>query len=400
MSFLTLKIALRNVFRHRARSLLSLGTIAVGAGGLFLFGGFNTGMLKQYRQSTIHSRYGHGALFPKDYRGIAHAEPWKLWIDAEKVLPALKAMPEIKGVFPRVSLMAFATKDTTLIAAGEGITGAEAGFFNQLNYEKGGDVGNSGDAIVLGRGLAAGLDAKLGDEIDLSIKNQHSEVSMETVKVGGIFFTGVPAFDDTGFRIPLPLAQKALGTDRVESIFVELTNDLGWKAFAEKAKTTFPDLDAVSFEELDKQFYPNAVAWLNAQYTFIRSIVLLVVFLGIFNIISLGVTERTGEIGALRANGESIAQVESGLLLEAAFIGVLGGLLGLMLGWLMAHAVFARGLAMPPAPGFTRGFRIYIDLTTKAGLETMALCIVTTIIGAIVPVWRATRIEIAEALRT
>jgi putative ABC transport system permease protein len=393
-------LALRNVFRHTSRSALSLGTIAAGAAGLFLFTGFNTGMLKQYRQSTIHTRYGHGALYPKNYRGKAHAQPWQQWIDASAVLPKLRAMPEVKGAYPRVTLMAFATKDVTLVGQGEGVDGvAEAGFFNQLNYVEGGDFADAPSGIVLGRGLAAGLDAHVGDDIDLSIKNTASAVSLESTKVSGIFFTGVPAFDDVGFRVPLALAQRALGTDHVESIFIELRDDLGWDKFASQAAAAFPDLEVVSFEVLDGAFYANAIAWLNAQFAFIRGIVLLVVFLGIFNIVSLGVMERTGEIGALRANGDSKREVALGQLIEAAVVGAIGGLLGLALGWLIAMTVLRGGIQMPPAPGFTRGFRIYIYLTPVAGAEVLGLCMLTAVVGAIVPVWRATRIEIAAALR-
>lgn len=391
-------VALRNVFRQVSRSALALGTIAAGAAGLFLFTGFNTGMLKQYRQSTIHTRYGHGALYPHDYLGKAHAQPWQQWIDAAAVLPKLRAMPEVKGAYPRVSVMAFASKDISLVGSGEGVDASEAGFFNQLNYVAGGDFGETANGVVLGRGLAAGLDAHVGDEIDLSIKNTHSEVGMETTKVTGIFFTGVPAFDDVAFRIPLAVAQHALGTDHVESIFIELHDDAGWPTFAAHAAQEFPALDVVPFEKLDG-FYDNAIAWLKAQFAFIRGIVLLVVFLGIFNIISLGVMERTGEIGALRANGDSTAEVAAGQLIEAAVVGVLGGVAGLALGWVIAMTILRSGIQMPPAPGFTRGFRIYIYLTATAALEVLALCIVTAVVGAIIPVWRATRIEIAAALR-
>jgi putative ABC transport system permease protein len=398
---LTLLIALRNVFRNRARSLLALSTIAAGAAGLLLFGGFNTGMLSEYRQSTIHTRYGHGALYPEHYRGIAHAQPWQQWIDAQAVLPTLRAMPSVQGVFPRVPVMAFVSKETTLVGQGEGVDGvAEAQFFNQLNYVEGGDFGAAPDGIVLGRGLAKGLDAHVGDEVDVSIKNTEGAMMLETVKVSGIFFTGVPAFDDVGFRIPLALAQKALGTDRVEAVFLELKDDRGWPAFAREAAQAFPGLEAVPFEVLDAKFYPNAVAWLKAQYAFIRLIVLLVVFLGIVNIVSLTVLERTGEIGALRANGDTKLEVASGQLLEAAAIGLIGGVIGVTLGWLVAETILRHGILMPPAPGFNRSFVIFESLNAWSALFVVVLCVTTAALGAVLPVWRATRIAITTALST
>ena len=59
---LLLRLSLRNVFRNRRRSLFALATIAMGALGLFVFMGFNRGLMNQYRANTIRARWGHGQL--------------------------------------------------------------------------------------------------------------------------------------------------------------------------------------------------------------------------------------------------------------------------------------------------------------------------------------------------
>jgi len=54
---------------------------------------------------------------------------------------------------------------------------------------------------------------------------------------------------------------------------------------------------------------------------------------------------------------------------------------------------------MPPAPGITRSFRIFVELDVRDALQVLSLCTVTAAAGCLLPVWRATRIPIAEALR-
>jgi ABC-type lipoprotein release transport system permease subunit len=55
--------------------------------------------------------------------------------------------------------------------------------------------------------------------------------------------------------------------------------------------------------------------------------------------------------------------------------------------------------AMPPAPGLTRGLRIFIELAPTEALRVLSLTAVTSVAGSLLPIWRATRIPIVEALR-
>ena len=399
---LLLKLSLRNVFRNRRRSLFALATIAMGAMGLFIFMGFNRGIMNQYRDNTIRARWGNGLLFRAGYRGKAHSQPWDLWIDqSASVIHALQALPGVVGLFPRLGLQAIlAVGSRTVVGQGEGVDGmAEARFFTQLNYVEGGDFLAREDGIVLGKGLADGLGVRVGDPVVLLVQGRENQTANARVTVTGIFHTGSYDLDNRIFRIPLKLAQALLKTGTVESIAVGLAQVHDWPAFVAATKIAFPDLEAVPFDELDRVYYRHAVDWLDSQFGFIRAIVVLIVFLGIFNTISMTIMERIGEIGALRANGESRTEVALGMGLEATFLGLLGGGLGLLFGWLLCAGPLHDGIAMPPAPGITRSFRILIELSVQDGLQVAALATITALVGCLLPVTRAVRMPITAALR-
>src|SRR5260370_35217262 len=108
------------------------------------------------------------------------------------------------------------------------------------------------------------------------------------VMARGFFHTGSQEFDSRSFRMPLKLAQHLLGTERVETISVALSDVDAWPAFAEAARH-LPQLEAASFDELDEVYYRHAVHWLEAQFGFIRSIIRLVVFLANFTVVSMNV---------------------------------------------------------------------------------------------------------------
>lgn len=401
-SALLLKLSLRNVFRNRRRSLFALATIAMGAMGLFTFMGFNRGIMNQYRDNTIRARWGHGQLYAEGYRGKAHARPRELWIDRpETVMGTLRGLPGVVDLFPRLTLQSILVAgDRSVAGQGEGIDGpGEARFFNQLNYIEGSDFRELKDGIVLGRGLAEGLGVHVGDPVLLLVQDHEMKTRSAKVTVTGVFHTGSQELDSRLFRVPIRLAQALLQTERVESIAVALSNVDAWPTFAAAAKRALPQLEAVPFDELDRIYYRHAVDWLDSQFNFIRSIVLVIVFLGIFNSISITIMERTAEIGALRANGESRSEVALGMALETAILGLMGGGLGLLAGWLLSAAPLRAGIPMPPAPGITRSFRIFIELSPWDALEVVLLCLLTSVAGCVLPVGRATRMPIAEALR-
>jgi len=396
------RLSLRNVFRNTRRSVYALTAVAMGAMGLFVFMGFNRGLMNQYRANTIRARWGHGQVYVQGYRGKAHARPWEMWIGRpEHVMARLRALPGVVDLFPRLGLSAMLVSgEQSVVGQGEGVDGiAEAGFFDQLNYVEGGDFKDRPDGIVLGQGVAQGLGVHVGDDVQVVTRDRKAAVRSAKVVVTGVFQTGSQEFDSRAFRVPIVIAQRLLPTDRVESIAIALSGVDGWPDFARAVKAALPDLEAVPFDELDRVYYRHAVDWLDAQFSFIRGIILLVVFLGIFNVITMTVMERTAEIGTLRACGDSRREIALGHVLEAAALGLLGGAIGLIAGWALTAGPLQGGVAMPPAPGITRSFRIFVELDVRDALQVLSLCTVTAAAGCLLPVWRATRIPIAEALR-
>lgn len=399
---LLLTMSLRNVFRNRRRSLFALATIAMGAMGLFVFMGFNRGLMNQYRANTIRARWGHGQLYVQGYRDQAHARPWAHWIEhPSAVMVQLRTLPGVLDLFPRLTVSALLVAgEHTVAGQGEGIDGAaEAAFFTQLNYREGGDFRDQPDGIVLGEGLARGLGVHAGGEIRLVVHAAERSPQSTTLRVTGIFHTGSQEFDSRAFRIPLRVAQSLLATDRVESIAIALAGVEAWPAFAEAVRAVLPRLEAVPFDELDRIYYRHAVDWLDAQFAFIRGIILLVVFLGIFNVISMAVLERTHEIGVLRANGDSRLTIALGHIVEAVVLAVLGAAIGLTAGWALSAGPLRDGVSMPPAPGITRSFRIQIELAIADGAQVLGLAVFTAVVGCLLPACRAVRMPIAEALR-
>jgi putative ABC transport system permease protein len=395
-------LAWRNLFRNKRRTLVSLLTVAFGAASLLIYQGFNNGIMNQYRENTIRVRYGHAQIFDKGYFGHIQERPWEKWLtNWPEIRNELVKIPEIKEVYPRLSFYSFLTKgNINLTGRGEGVlANKESEFFTAMNFVGGRDLQSAGE-VILGIGLAKGLNATVGDQLTLLSQTTQGQLNGLDVKVVGIFHTGSKEFDDASFRIDIKEAQQLLDTDRVENLTLRTTGVTAWPAVKQKVNSLFPKIEIIPFDELDAVYYKNAVGFLETQFAFIRFILLFVVGLGIFNTIAVGILERSSEIGALRANGETKRRLFGLLATESLWIGLLGGISGIAIALVLNQTLLRSGIPMPPGPGITRQFRIFIEMEPQHFISALMLPAMTTLFASLGPSVSLLRKKITELLRS
>ena len=146
-------------------------------------------------------------------------------------------------------------------------------------------------------------------------------------------------------------------------------------------------------------FYNKTVDLFSRQVGVVRLLIALIVVLSISNTLSMSVIERTSEIGTMMALGVRRRAVLQLFVTEGAMLGLAGGLVGIVLGWLLATLISAIGIPMPPPPGMARGYVGAIALTPALVGDGMLLAFGTTLLASIAPAWKASRMNIVDALR-
>ena len=395
-------LAWRNLFRNPRRTLASLLTVALGSAGLLIYQAFNTGIMNQYRENTIHGYYGYGQVYPAGSYDRVHEKPWEHWIqDPDAVEAKLREIPQVKDVFPRLTVYAFLVKGgITLGGKGQGVLPErESRFFDQMNFIEGHDLQGDED-VILGRGLAKSLGAHVGDTVTILTQTTHGQLNGADLKVSGIFHMGKKIIDDSFFRMPLKVSQQLLDTKSVELFSLATTGVDSWPTIASQLKTKDASLEAIPFEILDKIYYQNAVDFLSAQFAFIRVIILIIVALGIFNTIAVALLERAGEIGALRANGESRKRIALILFMENLILGCAGGALGICIAVMLDRTLLVRGIPMPPGPGTDRMFMIFLQMLPGHYISALLLPAVTAALASLWPIRRLLMRSIPDLLRS
>ena len=135
----------------------------------------------------------------------------------------------------------------------------------------------------------------------------------------------------------------------------------------------------------------SIVSILSAVLGGIAAISLLVGVIGIMNIMLVSVVERTREIGLRKALGARNTDIMTQFLAESAFISLLGGIIGILLGWLLSFIIgqvaTASGASLNPA------------VSLNAILLATGFSIAIGLFFGIYPARRAARLEPVEALR-
>jgi putative ABC transport system permease protein len=84
---------------------------------------------------------------------------------------------------------------------------------------------------------------------------------------------------------------------------------------------------------------------------------------------------------------------------EGVLLGTIGGILGVALGYLVGAVISAIGIPMPPPPGMARGYIGAILITPALALDAFLLAFLTTLLASVIPAWKASKMNIVDALR-
>lgn len=397
-------LAWRNVVRQRRRSAVGIGAVAFGVVCLILAAGFIEWIFWSMREGVIHSRIGHIQVVRPGYLQSGQADPFSYLLpEPSPQRDAIERLPGVKTVAPRLLFSGLASLgDSTISFIAEGISPEREGNLGSYVLILDGKDLSPDDpkGITLGQGLAANLGAKIGDKMVLLANTRTGGINAVEVQVRGVFATVTKAFDDAALRVPLPLARELLRVSGAH-MWVILLDDTGrTRATYSALKAQFgkDQLEFVPWYKL-ADFYNKTVELFSKQVGVMRLIIAVIIVLSILNTQMMSVLERTSEIGTSMALGVTRAQILRRFLLESLAIGLIGGVLGLVAGMLLALLVSAIGIPMPPPPGMARSFVGEIRVTWPLAFDAVVLALATTLLAGIYPAWKASRMEIVDALR-
>jgi putative ABC transport system permease protein len=200
------RMALRNVFRQKARTALTLSIIAAGVAGLILSGGFVEYALTTLRESTIHAQIGHVQVYRKGYFAGGKRSPYKYLIERpQNILGPVEALPEVREAMSRLSFAGILNNGKSDFAIlGEGIEpDKEARLGTQIQIIDGRRLTAADHfGVMLGEGVASGMALHVGDVVNLLLNTEEGALNNLEFKVVGVFRTFSKDYDARAVRRP------------------------------------------------------------------------------------------------------------------------------------------------------------------------------------------------------
>jgi len=380
---------LRNVFRRKLRVLLTIFGITIGVLALVVMGSM---------AEKINMLVSGGTDYYSD-KVTVQAEGTSLFTDAPLSLDkydAIKSVPGVAEVSGSIDTLLDTETSVSFgmppMISGSDLRGQDLESF-EMSYTEGralapDDLGS----VVVGSDLVDKLGAELGG----------------TVTVRGQQFTVVGILDktltapDTSIYMTLPDAQRLFVQDLPEvirgqvdqgdlvtSFVVYPTPGTDPEQLASTINETVPGVLATGPQAFQDQV-ASAMGIFNAILYGIAIIALFVGGLSVINTMTMSVNERTREIGVRKAIGASDGQIVGQFLSESGFIGLIGGVSGLFLGWL---AVTVTDMLLEP-----RNLDLFL-VTPRLAVGAVAFAVLLGLVSGLYPSLHAARLQPVLALR-
>jgi putative ABC transport system permease protein len=239
--------------------------------------------------------------------------------------------------------------------------------------------------VLVQEGVAHDNGWRLGDEVDM----QYSRLGSVPTRIVGIYTRNQLVF--ANYVIPLSTYEAGFGTQQDSFVYVKLrrsVTEAEGRAAVQRAVEAFPTVQVHNREEFSHALDDQVQRAVGVIWALL-ALAVVVGVLGIVNTLALSVFERTRELGLLRTVGMARRQVWAMIGGEAVLIALVGALLGIalgsFLGWVLARILADDGVDVFAVP--------YLQL-----VGFFVLAGVAGVVASIVPAWRASRLDVLDAI--
>lgn len=405
-------MAWRNIWRNRRRTLITLFGIVFGVFMAVLFTGIGDSTYGQMIDHAARLGGGHVVVQQHEYQDLPTLK--KTVSDAPAVVEAAASIPGVEGTATRVmgaAMVATAknSQGTYFIAIDPAHETPET--FRLLDSKLEGEMLQSADqklAVVLGRGLAENLEAKLGSKVVYTVTDKHGEIVSALARVVGIVETGAPSLDASLCLLPIDVVREHLGyapgEATVVAVFISDHRDAEAVAAALGARVA-DDLAALSWAQAQPDL-AGFIAMKEGGAQIFEVFIMVLLAAGIFNTLFVSVMERMREFGIMAAVGFMPRQLFGLVMWESvwlALVGLLGSVLviagpyyhlstkGIDYSALIGDGAEVAGVAMDPI--------LYVRIYPTSALVIAVVVVVATLLSGLYPAWRAGRANPADAIR-
>ncbi|MDD3655415.1 MAG: FtsX-like permease family protein [Atribacterota bacterium] len=348
----SIRLGLRNLTRQKRRNIATIFIIAFAFFVYLFVESMMDGLTNMSFDNIRNFETGDIQIAHPDYWEEREEMPLENLIHWNNELEeTIRQTQGVTGVSPELQFFANLNNGIDEMGViGMGIVPEDYNqvFETQAYFTEGSMSALSENKAVIGDRLAKLMDLKMHDYIILLVRTQEDTFNTIDVEIGGIIRTLNPLVNSGTVLLSLESVQKALNTDH-------LVATVSIKASPGKEEKV---LQTVNQNFQEENFSLKAYSWQESAQSLINyskmekqavaaimSIVLLIGMVGIINNIVLSSLERKSEIGMMKALGMREWEIVFVFMVEAIGIGLLGGLMGCLMGFIGVSWLVNQGIS-------------------------------------------------------
>jgi ABC-type lipoprotein release transport system permease subunit len=410
-----LRIGWRNLGRHRRRSVITAIALAWGFAAVVVLNGIMAGMGTDFIRSGTdllagQIRIQHAAYEPE--RDLWEVIGGETDLPVAELLARVVADPDVIAAAPRVYGAGIVATDD--VSRGALLMGVDPERETRVTHFLRGLAAGALPApgrheLVLGEELARQLRAGVGDVVVLVTPAADGSLGNELFTISGLLRTGIPEIDASQVVAQLEDLQVllALPGDGVHEVIAAAANPWDAAAAAGRLRVDLAGAEPDLVIEAWTQFRPELLDFA-ALVSGANWVILLVIFImaafGVANTMLMGTFERRREFAVMKSLGMRPSHITGIVVAEALVLGALAVVAGSLIAaplviWLTYYpldltAVAGQQMFMDTLFQFV----LRVEHSWTIPLRSAVALVVTAVLAALYPAFRANRVPAAEAL--
>ena len=401
-----LKIALRNIFRQKRRTILTALAMIAGFTLSSLFIGLSDGAYGNIITMFTRNRIGHIQVHRDGY--LDKPSLYETIDDYPSVGETIQSTTGVEAWTPRVyaaGLGSVGEKSTAVQVIGVDVAREmQATRFDQKMIEGSVLAETASHEAVIGKGLAKILSGTVGSEIVIFSQGADGSLANDVYKIVGIAESGGDATDRVACYLHIEDAQELFVLEgRIHEIVVIISNinQVSKVTDAIKARLNNSTLEVAPWQVVAKSFY-RAMKVDQQGDAIARWVIMLIVAIGVLNTVLMSVLERTREYGVLKAVGTKPTQIFWLVICEVVIIAIGSIAVGALLGVLANYLLSIYGITYPEeiTYGGMKIKTLYAEVNARCLIIPAITVMLSATIVSLFPAIKAARIMPAKAMRT
>lgn len=410
------KIAFRNIYLQKRRTILSALTIAVGIMFFSMMDSVMEGSDKAAVKNLIELSTSSVKIVTKKYEEDKESFPLIYSIkNRDELEKRIKKFKNVTGLTERTIFAGQLSNYSEVIPVKGIVLNRETDekVFSLKQHIEGKYFSEDNtNEIIIGIDLANSLNLKIGDGVTLYALTKYETRNADDFEIIGLINSTHPELNKSTIFMTNKAADQFLDLEgeftelnvalRERNAYEDLFEDID--LIKTQLSSEFKDLQINTFMDLARDFLNIMESKRGFGYVFLFAI-LFIASVGIFNTVLMSVYERVREIGVLRAHGMMPKELTIMFMLEGFFTGLLGALLGLIISliivWLFVEVgysvdQFAKDIDTTGMPIWGKFYGVWNIPTI---LLASLFSIFVSTVAAVIPARKASKMSVTNALR-